>query len=673
MPDPLAEAIAHAQALAEGGSIGAPAVAKEPASPMENLAGYAAAGATGIRSGLESIPGIGGNIAKGQRWLTLRLAKLFNVPPEVAEKIAQYGGYLNPGTYMPSSTEVAQATDPIVNAISPTAQAATRHQAATPGERVAEEIGNFAGAAAMPVGEIGLPAEIATRGLRVAAPVAATEAAGAGGEAMGLDPEDTQALQVLAAGVAGGGAGAFESLGKRLAVRRAAAQVNSNPAAVKAFSDILLKNGVRPEDIAARMRELGVEAIPADVDPNLMQKTAKIQAEGGAGRGVIDPFLRERNEGANPRLETQVEQTYGPRQQPTDVVAALEQRKETLGPAYEEAHRNQTSPADTQPIIDAIDSDLAVVKSPEVINALQRIRTSLHLRGTDQLDPSSEGLHQARQAIDNELYGADGRPRDIGAATARVLNRYRQQIDQALENVGPIKDVDRQYHQIGQEERAFDTGQRIYENPRGAPTEVEFQRAFNAMTPGEQQHVLSGANVETYRQLGINSSDLNKLRDLIKGEGKWNAEKVATVVGRDRAEALMRAIERERTYRETYQRVVQGSKTAETAPGGEGAPSFMGAAAKAAPDIGVGAYFGGAGGAGIAMLSNLRRYALDLAKSRGNAGADPNLARLLISQQPGDLVQAIQTLRGQTPSVAPQAAISALLARRQDLEQQKER
>ena len=43
----------------------------------------------------------------------------------------------------------------------------------------------------------------------------------------------------------------------------------------------------------------------------------------------------------------------------------------------------------------------------------------------------------------------------------------------------------------------------------------------------------------------------------------WNAQKLAVVFGRDKADRLMSVLERERGFRQTYQDVVQGSQTAQ--------------------------------------------------------------------------------------------------------------
>jgi hypothetical protein len=303
-----------------------------------------------------------------------------------------------------------------------------------------------------------------------------------------------------------------------------------------------------------------------------------------------------------------------------------------------------------------------------VVNALQRIRKSLMLRNSDVVDPTSEGIHEARKAIDNELYDSQGRPRDVGSATAKALGDYRRMIDEALGNAGPIKQVDAKRAQIGKEERAFSTGQELYDTGRGQASPVEFQRTWDAMTPGEQQATLNGVNVETYRQLGINSNDLVKLQSLMKGEGKWNQQKLATVIGEDKAASLMDAISREKTFQESYNKVVQGSKTAESIR--QPARGFGQAVSGAVPEVGAAMLAGGPKAGGLVALSHLRRYLTERVAKSGQPQLQAGVARLLSSDRPQDLLEALRVIEQHQSQSVPGAILGALLARQQQQQQQ---
>jgi hypothetical protein len=672
----------EASEMAWGDRFGQPPAGVGPAGPV-TAAGLGKAGATGIRGSVESVLGIAGDIprlaGRAGRWASGKTG--LGDPEQVGAAVERnVQGVINPATKIiralqlagvidadtaekiiavqaPGSQEIGAATDWMVKqlpeSVSGPIQDIARHQAANPAERFAETAGGFAGTAFLPGGAIS----------RVARPfvaAAGTEAAGA------AVPEEYEDVARLVAGMVlgGGKAGVERGFRERSALR----VVGTTPAAANRVKQLLIDQGMTPQEATARMKEFGSEATLMDVGPITRQEAQQIHATPGPGRGIIDPMLRERERGANRRLEADVTMAVGPELRRTDVLQALKDRAAALSPEYKAAHAAQTKPVATQSILDEIDSDLAVVKSPETEAALKRIRKSLFLRDTEQLDPSSEGLHEARKAIDNVLYDSQGRPRDVGGDTARRLGDYRKQIDEALGEAGPIKEVDVKRAQIGKEERAFTKGEEVYETPRGSPSAVEFQRTWDAMTPGERGHVLSGVNVETWRQLNISANDRVKLQNLLKGEGKLTQQRLASVVGEDKAQALMNALGREKTFQETYNKVVQGSKTGETVSRKGG---IVQAAMQALPEI---AAVGAAGGPWAALTSagsNARRIGWDVLSRRGATSRDAEMAKLLTSQRPDDIARAMQIMQ-ERGSVLPPAIVTALLARQQDTARRKE-
>jgi hypothetical protein len=275
------------------------------------------------------------------------------------------------------------------------------------------------------------------------------------------------------------------------------------------------------------------------------------------------------------------------------------------------------------------------------------------------LDPSSEGVHAMRVELDRMIEKAK---KDGGPAYAR-LTEYRQRIDAELKDIAPdIKSLDEQYSQASKEGTAFDTGQEIYENPRGAASPAEFGDNWNKLSEGEKARVTEGVNVETWRQLGIQGNDLVTLKKLLKGEGKWNTQKLATVIGKDKVDALWKAIDREATFSNTYQKVVEGSKTAGSLPKQPSADRFAPDAADMVTTMTAGPK------AGLAQFGvrSLKRIAEKLLM------ADPNknnaeIAKLLMSNNPDDLMRAVTALREAGPSILPEAAIPALQSRKDEL------
>jgi hypothetical protein len=666
------------------------AAQQAPPAPV-TATGLGKAAATGLRSGTEAIPATGGDVpslaGRGAGWAAGKVG----LDPEAAKESVEttVKGLISPGTLItkalqmagaispetaaritsvqaPTSADVANVTDPAVSAISPTAQEVTRHVPQNPAEEYTSTVTSLAPAALA-------PGSIWSRLARVLGGGTAIE--GAGQATRALAPEYEDAARIVA-GLLAGGTQALAEGRSAAATRGALERVGTTPEAVARVKELLAAQGMTSEDIASKMRDLGGEAMPIDIEggTNFRQEAQKIQAAGGEGRGIIDPLLRAREAGKNRRLMENVTSAVGPEVQRQDVLAALKDRAQALSPKYDEAHAQQVKPVETQGIIDAIDSEMASTKAKGKLGVLQDIRDSLNLKDSGELDPSSEGLHSARKAIDEQLYDRDGNVRkDLAPEVAGTLKHYRKQIDAALGEANPaLKEVDVQRAQIGDEERAFKQGGKLYRTDDKALSPVEFERTYNKMSPGEQARLLDGVNRETWKQLGISSNNLVQLKSVLKGDGKWNHQKLATVVGEEKASALMQALERETAFNESYNKIVQGSKTAETLPEGQQRPSFGKAVVNAGPDVIASSVVGGPYAGGAVAGSHLKRYLTELMSSRGSKPNDAALARMLSTTRPDEIANMMKVANDTRGPVVPQALLTALMARRQDLEERKD-
>jgi hypothetical protein len=63
--------------------------------------------------------------------------------------------------------------------------------------------------------------------------------------------------------------------------------------------------------------------------------------------------------------------------------------------------------------------------------------------------------------------------------------------------------------------------------------------------------------------LGTKANDLQALRGELQGEGGWNTAKLATVHGQDAADQLIGSVDRNLKFRDTYNKVVENSQTAQ--------------------------------------------------------------------------------------------------------------
>jgi hypothetical protein len=625
--------------------------------------------ATGTRSGVEGLVSAPGDLVTWELRKAAELARMLGADEATVQAIQNYGsgagdgpGSRGPG--MATNEDVRAATDVAVQQLPQGAaeavQDVTRHRAGNVFEEGAETVGNFLPGAAIPGGPM-------TRIARVLFPAAAVE--GTGQATRALAPEYEQEARLVAGILSGVIAGGAETSAR---MRGALQKLGTTPEGVARVKQLLQEEGMTPQEATAAVKELGPEGMLLDTGSGLRKEAQQIHAAGGEGRTTLDTRLREREAQTNPRLERDVSAAVGPQLQRQEMLQALKDRAQSVNAEYPEAHRAQTKPVETQSILDKIDSELGVVKSPKIGGILERVKKSLMLRDTATLDPSSEGLHAARKAIDAELYDVNGKPKmDLSPEEAGTLKHYRGLIDEALGEANPaIKAVDEKRAQVGKEERAFGRGEEVFDAKRGMASPQEFQQTWDTLSTGERARTLEGVNVETWRQLGINANDRTKLQQLLKGEGKWNQQKLATIVGEDKAQALMDALAREKVFQESYQKVVQGSKTAETqrAP----ARGFGEAVSEAAPDMLAGGAIGGPGGAIAGSIPHLRRFVADRLRRGGGTGArDAEVARLLSSGDPDDLVEAVRILQGLRSSRLPAGMLGGLLARQQEREERR--
>ena len=70
-----------------------------------------------------------------------------------------------------------------------------------------------------------------------------------------------------------------------------------------------------------------------------------------------------------------------------------------------------------------------------------------------------------------------------------------------------------------------------------------------------------GARAEIERIIGTNANDRVALQLLIKGEGDWNRDRLATLFGKDRADRVISLLDRERAFADTSQLVTRNSES----------------------------------------------------------------------------------------------------------------
>lgn len=331
------------------------------------------------------------------------------------------------------------------------------------------------------------------------------------------------------------------------------------------------------DDIGARMAEIGPDAMAMDIGPNMQRQAAGIASTPGRGQEIVRSAVGARDAGANARISGAVDDILGPAPVPSAIEAGIDAGQGALGSAYDEVFANARA-VDTTNLAHNLDAMAVRFRGPAQ-RAAREVRQMLNIVGTDELDPNPRTLHEVRKAID----GLMGTNTDDNAG--RILTIARQQVDDMLSRAVPgIKDVDAQFSELGRQRTALGRGQQTLDSGRTAPRPQELAQEFQtgALPQGTQVgpsavpvRLRQGARAEIERIIGTNANDRVSLQRLIKGEGSWNRDRLSTLFGEDRAAAIIRVLDGERTMADTSQVVTRGTETAarlaaqkEIAPGG---------------------------------------------------------------------------------------------------------
>lgn len=426
-----------------------------------------------------------------------------------------------------------------------------------------------------------IPGVNAVRGASLGAKVAKGALVGSGmGAAYGYGSGEggviNRAAEAVKGGIIGGvTGGAIPAIGAGIGRAVAPVKKRANQLLARALTD----DALTPAQARARLAELGPDAMLADLGPNLQRQAGALAATPGRAQDVVRSALRSRSAGANTRIRADLDATLGQAPIPSRVDAAIVANQRALAPEYQRALAGARA-VDTSRIAAGLDSQVVNLRGPAQV-AAARVRRMLNVVGDNVLDPNPATLLQTRQAIDGML------ETEANSQVIRVLSAARQQVDDALAAAVPgIKRVDAKFAELARQREALTRGQSVLEGGRTAPRpdELADEVATGALPQGlavgpsaVPLRLREGARAEIERIVGTNSNDVVALRRLIKGEGSWNRDRLATLFGADRADRILQVLEREAAFADTANVVTRNSETAaraaaqaEVAPGTSG-------------------------------------------------------------------------------------------------------
>ncbi|WP_051321098.1 hypothetical protein [Rhizobium mesoamericanum] len=452
------------------------------------------------------------------------------------------------------------------------------------------------------------------------------------------------------------------TLADALRARSAAQTAAMEPQAFSFFRRALTDDGLDAASLPQRLAEMGPDAIPADLGPNLQKQAGALAATPGRGQEIVRSALENRSAGANARVNAAIDENLGPRVVPSEIEHGIEANQLAVGPAYREAFQG-AQPFDATPIANALDADIGRLRGPAQ-EVLRRVRGMMNEAGNGALSSDPRVMFETRQAIDGML-ATEQNVKAIGA-----LTDARQMLDDALRRAVPrIKEPDAMYAELARQDEAVSRGQQVLDSGRTAPrpSELAAEVEQGANPQGLQigpsavpLRLSQGARAEIDRIVGTNVNDIRAMNSLIKGEGDWNRQRLATLFGEEKANRLFQVLENEKAFADTANTVTRNSESAarlaaQNELGGAGNATFgVKEAFKA------GGPMGAARSIAVDKLDDIVKALISA--DTGNATRE-SLARALVGEQREKLVQGLIKSQGmgRTPALVDPLVKSLLL------------
>lgn len=364
------------------------------------------------------------------------------------------------------------------------------------------------------------------------------------------------AAQVLGRGVAGGVDRAF-----KLSSPTGPASGLSRRAAQYAMDTFVPS---RQAAMDARIRELGPQAMLADVSPEWMG-VARGAASRPGSRDAIVGALLARNDTKNARLGSDLDASLGRTAIPSRVESHLSGNRAYVAQEYEPLLQNARA-VNTQQLANNLEAAAVNLRGPAQ-QAVQRVRQMLDVPGAPgNLDPHPRALLSTRRAIDG-MMASEVNPQVIGE-----LTQARNAVDAELARAVPgIKAVDAQIEELARQSGGLQRGSQALDSGKTAirPQELTAEMAAAAQPQGQTlgpsatpYRIQQGARAEIDRVVGLNANDPLAMQRMVKSEGDWNRDKLRTLFGQDRADRALGAVDREVQFAQTGNRVTSGSDTA---------------------------------------------------------------------------------------------------------------
>lgn len=310
----------------------------------------------------------------------------------------------------------------------------------------------------------------------------------------------------------------------------------------------LTRDGLTPETAQAALDGLGDAGMMADLGPNLQRSASYLAATPGEGQKIVRDAIADRMQGASARTTEAADRALG---QPQDAISTVDRliadRQAAAEPLYLDAYTK------AMPQNGRVD---AALNTPAGQAAWKKAETLAANEGIpiDPTKPTVRALDLTKRSLDDMIESAK---RSGSNNEARVLTGVKNLLLSGVDAAVPEYAQARQaFASHAALQDAFETGQSLFERKMN-PSQVA--QAMKGMTDGEKALMQEGARSAIADLMGTARNDALKVRQVF--DQGYNREKLAQVIGKDQADALISDLGNEATFARTRDVVTGNSET----------------------------------------------------------------------------------------------------------------
>ncbi|WP_342714452.1 hypothetical protein AAFG22_14850 [Bradyrhizobium sp. B024] len=453
------------------------------------------------------------------------------------------------------------------------------------------------GGVAAPLGMIGAAGKAATTGGKML--LGSLVGGGIGGLQGGLSSKDWtdvgQTAKDTGVGVGVGGllGGSIPLVGKAASAGyKALADALSKPEGISRGASRHLIEALQADGIPrvqSELDRLGPDAVLGDTGPAMLGKLQGSVLNSDEGRSIGITALTDRNTGTNARIMSDTNRALGPAEDPQTVTNAIRARRSEIDSKAYPAALDNAPEVKTAHILTSLDNAItnSVGMEKKALTNLKGMLTKTEQKplldsegypqydrlGNERFQETSVSqndanvLHKVKGELDNVIqYDAPGLGVPAGALTRQqaALKSFRNELNKTLEDQVPgYAAANRESAALAKRGEAVEAGTQYLGSGKTTPSPDRFAAEFDPLSQGEKIAFAKGSRGNIERVLGTKANDLQALRGELQGEGGWNTAKIGTVHGQEAADELAASVDRNLKFRDTYNKVVENSQTAQ--------------------------------------------------------------------------------------------------------------